>query len=243
MAHYDQAIGSVVTNARCHPRTARDHQTYDAPGEDAVNRRTWAALAGMPLLLAACGTNTASAPEAASHTMSDGSTMSGSMSGMHMTGKVDPKLAIKAGTRRSPSASARMICSGEIRQAIRNKLELSHLATGMHVWGDTIFSCSYRLPAGGDLRLSVKDLDAAGPGRAYFEQLRSRTPGARTIKGLAAFGFPAFESARGDTVFLKDHKTLWVDASRLTGADLPPGTSRQDASYGIAAAVIACWTE
>jgi hypothetical protein len=44
-------------------------------------------------------------------------------------------------------------------------------------------------------------------------------------------------------VFLKDHKTLWVDATRVAASDLPEGTNRQDAAYGVAAAVIACWTE
>ena len=92
-------------------------------------------------------------------------------------------------------------------------------------------------------RLSVKDLDSAGPGRAYFDDLRRSLPVATTVKGVASYGFPAFETTHGDVVFLKDHKTLWVDAGRLTRADLPAGTSREDAAYGVAAAVIACWTE
>ena len=68
-------------------------------------------------------------------------------------------------------------------------------------------------------------------------------PRPRTIHGLADLGFPAFETAHGDAVFIKDHKTLWVDASRLADSDLPRGRSREDVAYGVAAAVIACWTE
>jgi hypothetical protein len=60
---------------------------------------------------------------------------------------------------------------------------------------------------------------------------------------MAGFGFPSFETPRGDVVFLKDHKTLWVDATRLARSDLPDGATRAHVAYGVAAAVIACWTE
>jgi hypothetical protein len=60
---------------------------------------------------------------------------------------------------------------------------------------------------------------------------------------MASFGFPAFETPRGDVGFIKDDKTLWVDATRLSGGDLPTGQTRQDVAYGVAAAVIGCWTE
>jgi hypothetical protein len=60
---------------------------------------------------------------------------------------------------------------------------------------------------------------------------------------MASFGFPAFETPRGDVGFIKDDKTLWVDATRLRATDLPKGRTRQDVAYGVAAAVIGCWTE
>ncbi len=96
---------------------------------------------------------------------------------------------------------------------------------------------------GARLRLSVEDLDQAAPGRAAFDRLRSRLGGGRRITGVASFGFPAFETNGGNVVFLKDHKTLWVDASGVPRAALPPGISRVGAAYGVASAVIACWTE
>ena len=43
-------------------------------------------------------------------------------------------------------------------------------------------------------------------------------------------------------VFRKDHKTLWVDAGRLSRGGLPTGMSRTDVAYGVAAAVVACWS-
>ena len=60
---------------------------------------------------------------------------------------------------------------------------------------------------------------------------------------MANFGFPAFETRRGDVVFIKDHKTLWVDASRLAPERLPADLTPADVAYGVAAAVIGCWTE
>ena len=136
-----------------------------------------------------------------------------------------------------------MICGQEIRASVQHSLELSRAPEGVHSWAHRLYRCTYRLADGGQLRMSVKDLDSSGPGRAYFDRLRSSTPGADTIPGVAAFGFPAFESPEGDVVFMKDHKTLHVDASRLTSADLPSGMTREVAAYGVAAAVIACWTE
>lgn len=113
---------------------------------------------------------------------------------------------------------------------------------GLHTWHDALYSCSYQL-AGGDLRLSVKDLDAATSGRAYYTRLHRDLRGASEIRGLANFGLPAFQTPDGDVVFLKDHKTLWVDATGLAATDLPAHTSREDIAYSIAAAVIGCWTE
>jgi hypothetical protein len=207
-----------------------------------VKKRLALTVAAVPLLFTACGGGSSSTT--ATHVMPNGSTMSGaSMSAMPgMTGmKASPGAKDSGQGGGGPSESASLICGSEIREAVEHTLRLSHEPVGLHAWQNRVFSCTYQLR--GDLRLSVKDLDTAGPGRAYFDHLRSRLPGATTITGLEAFGFPAFETAHGDVVFLKDHKTLWVDASRLRTADLRSGQSREDAAYGVAAAVIACWTE
>lgn len=176
-------------------------------------------LAGFPLLLTGCGSS--SMP---------GETASGdAMSGDRASGS-------------APSETASMICGAEIRGVVAHTLTLQHAPRGLPSWSHRLYRCSYLLGAG-ELRLSVKDLDTAAPGRAYFDALKRRIPGATPVAGLGNFGFPAFQSAQGDMVFLKDHKTLWVDASRLDGSHLPSGMSRQDVAYGVAAAVIACWTE
>jgi hypothetical protein len=207
-----------------------------------VRARLAVAVAAVPLLLSACGSGSSS--PAAEHVMADGSTMSGSsMPGM--AAPSDDTMAahdaVDAGSGR-PSASASMICGAEIRDGVRRVFQLPKSPMGLHSWSHRTYRCTYPL-AHGDLRMTVKDLDSAGPGRAWFDRLRGRLAGASPIAGLASFGFPAFESPQGDVVFLKDHKTLWVDATRVPAADLPQGTNRQDAAYGVAAAVIACWTE
>jgi hypothetical protein len=141
-----------------------------------------------------------------------------------------------------PSQTATMICGDEIRSTVQRTFALTSPPRSSHTWADGLFSCTYELPHG-MLRLSVKDSLTMKPGRAYFQQLRRRLEGASTIRGVPSLGFPAFETPQGDTAFLKDGKTLRVDASSLPTSTLPAGFSRQDASYAIASAVIACWTE
>jgi hypothetical protein len=143
-----------------------------------------------------------------------------------------------------PSEPAAMICSDEIKDAVRRTFVLDAEPTGAPQWSarDRLFSCTYRLPEG-RLRLSVQDATQQRVGRAYFDRLRGTLPGARTVTGMDNFGFPAFQAASGQVVFLKDGKTLQVDASSLPEAALPAGYSRAEAAYSVASAVVACWTE
>jgi hypothetical protein len=210
-----------------------------------VRARLAVTLAAVPLMLSACGGGASST--GSEHLMPDGSMMDGSsMAGMDRsaTPSHDAGMAHDAGAAgsRRPSATASMICGSEIRDAVRRVFQLEKAPMGLHSWSHRTYRCSYPL-AHGDLRMSVADLDSAGPGRAFFDRLRGRLVNPSPIAGVAGFGFPAFETPQGDVVFLKDHKTLWVDATRVASSDLPRGTDRQDAAYGVAAAVIACWTE
>jgi len=63
------------------------------------------------------------------------------------------------------------------------------------------------------------------------------------IEGLANLGFPAYESADGLVVFLKDNMTLQVDARQLTDKIGPHDVTRTAFSYEIATTILACWTE
>jgi hypothetical protein len=207
-------------------------------GIGTVKARVAIGLAVVALVSSGCGATSSSAGGAMAG-MPGGN--DASMSGMSGLSGMDMSSAAPVAAGPTPTAS--MTCGDEIRAAVQHTLELSRAPEGIHSWAHRLYRCTFRLAGGGELRMSVKDLDSAGPGRAYFDRLRASTPGAKSIVGLAAFGFPAFESAEGEVVFIKDHKTLEVDASRLTPTDLPSGITREVAAYGVAAAVIACWTE
>jgi hypothetical protein len=148
------------------------------------------------------------------------------------------------GSTSHPSNPAAMICGPEIRAAVGRTFALTGKPVSTPHWStsDRVFSCTYQLPQG-RLALSVQDSLDAKQGRTYFEGLRRRLSGATPLRGMENFGFPAFTTATGRVVFLKDGKTLQVDASALPARALPMGYSREDAAFSVASAVIGCWTE
>ncbi len=195
-----------------------------------------ATLATVALLATGCGSTTTHQAGPAGHHATPGQSGQSGMAGMPGMSAAD----MKAG--RAPSKTASMVCGAEIRGAVKRTFALSHAPSSTHTWSHRLFTCTYALP-GGPLRLSVKDLTDRKAGRAHFDGLRSSLAGARRIAGMASLGFPSFETASGNVVFLKDGKTLRVDATRVSRSALPAHFSRQEAAYGVAAAVIACWTE
>lgn len=148
------------------------------------------------------------------------------------------------GSSTTPSQPARMICSAEIRDAVERTFALTRPVTGQGSWKveDRTYSCTYRLPAG-HLRLTVQDALEKSDGAAYFTTLRGQLPSGRTIRGVEGFGLPSLQTPAGQVAFLKDGKTLVVDASALTTTRLPKDYSRSDVAYAVAAAVVACWSE
>lgn len=207
------------------------------------------------LVLGGCGggsgTHSGSTRPSGTMTMPDGTVMSsGQMAGMgtskpggSTSGTSGSARASMAGmhARSGPSAAAAMICSNDTRGAVRRTFELSAEPTSTKSWSQKTFRCVYRLP-GGELKLAVKDLSNLRAGHTYFERASASLPGSRAIHGLQALGHPAFETATGQVGFLKDGKTLLVDASGVPAQDLPRGIGRTTAAYGVAAAVIACWS-
>lgn len=156
-----------------------------------------------------------------------------SMAGMDMGGSDD-----------APSTSAAMICSDEIAAAVTTTFALPSTPSRSDDWTDLLYTCSYSLPQG-ELTLTVKDSADEQSGLVYFKHFRTKldvTNGVHAIKGLAGLGLPSFESDNGHVVFVKDGKTLHVDASglELTGQG---SAGRTEAAYQIATDVIACWSE
>ena len=143
-----------------------------------------------------------------------------------------------------PSKPAAMICSDETRDAVRRTFALSSAPSSTHSWNkqQMLYSCVYDV-RGSRLTLSVYDAMDVAAGRSHFDRLRLRLTGVHALRGVQALGFPSYQSAGGHVVFLKDGKTLDVDAGRLPASALPKGFSRTEAAYGVASAVIACWTE
>ena len=196
------------------------------------------AIAGLiGLLVSGCGH--AGSPHA-SQAASGSPPPSSSSAPDDMTGMGGMNMSDPAGA--GPSSVARMVCSDEIKHATKRAFALPGDPSTSHRWKDGIFACTYHL-AGGPLVVSVNDATDHKKGQAFFNRLRSNLPTAAPIKGVEAFGFPAFQTRAGDVAFLKDGKTLHVDATRVANATLPPQFSREDVAYAVAAAVIACWTE
>lgn len=144
-----------------------------------------------------------------------------------------------------PSSSATMVCEeSEIRDAVKRAFQMSATPTSTHAWSAStrLYSCRWSVPHG-TLRLTVQDATDPVAGRGYYRRLHDDLAGVRPIRGMDSFGFPAFDTAAGDVVFLKDGKTLHVDATRLPSSSLPPRFSRSEVAYSVASAVIGCWTE
>lgn len=204
---------------------------------------TGLALAGLLAALTACGTAPKASPSGMM-TMPDGTVMSSSqMSAMpsapSTSGTSD---AMAAGSGAGPSATAKMVCSDEIASAVLRNLSVRTAPPRHAAWLNQTYSCTYTLP-GGSLRLSVKDLSSVNAGRAWFDALRKQSVHPETIQGMSNLGFPAFQTPTGEVAFLKDGKTLLVDAGQVPSELVPPGSTRTGVAYGVAAAVIACWKE
>ncbi|MGI8612721.1 MAG: hypothetical protein ACR2KL_02045 [Nocardioidaceae bacterium] len=155
------------------------------------------------------------------------------MAGMDMGG---------ASAAAGPSAPARMICGSEVRSDVQRILALDALPDATPSWADRIYTCNYRLPVG-PLVLSVQDAMETDAGHRYFTGLRAQLGPTQPLRGLLGLGLPAYETNNGTVVFLKDGKTLTVDATHLPRAAGPDGQSRTEVAYAIAADVVACWSE
>ncbi|MGM1028382.1 MAG: hypothetical protein ACQEWM_00775 [Actinomycetota bacterium] len=201
-------------------------------------RTSWlTAIAVAALLLTGCASPSASAPESrapeASHTMPDGTVMTGAEHGAHGSGHE---------AAAEPSAAAAMICEGQVTGAIASMLRLPGDAPSTSTWNEPTFTCTYDVD-GAPLMLSVHDATDLEVGAAHFDELQGSVEGARDIEGLLALGMPSFTTDAGTVAFLRDGKTLVVDATRLP-AELADGTmTRDEVAYAVASAVLVCWTE
>ncbi len=141
-----------------------------------------------------------------------------------------------------PSATAAMVCGDEISEDVETALQLKTAPPTSSTYVDQLFSCTYQLQ-GGPFVLSVKDTTTVPAATAYYDAVRRSHPDAKTITGVESLGLTSFETPSGVVMFLKDDKTLTVDATRLPAANGPADLSRSDLAYQIATDVIGCWRE
>lgn len=225
------------------------------------SRRSLHALsAGLLILLTACSATDASMTSASDRprspqqsmspgtSMSPGSSMSPMSPGMTMSpgssmSPMSPGMSMAdAAKTNGPSPTARMICGNEVRGDVARIFTAAALSSGTATWADRLFSCAYQLPEG-KLVLSVKDSPTTHAGHEYFVGTQQRAEGAKPLGGLLDLGLPSYETPDGTVVFLKDGKTLRVDASQLPPRTGAQQKSRGDLAYAVAAAVVACWSE
>ncbi len=140
-----------------------------------------------------------------------------------------------------PSAAAQMICTDETKTNLAASLALPAPPQSADSWVDRLYTCSYALPAG-KFVLSVKESDSPASARAYFDALQKKLGETEEIQGLSNLGLPAYKTADGNVVFVKDNMTLQVDGTGLTKTVGPHGVSRTELSFEIATAILGCWT-
>lgn len=217
------------------------------------SRKMLGALAAASLLMAGCAAPAAGSPDAstpashnpsaevshasspqASHTMPDGTVMSGAEHGAHQPGAQNPQ---------GPSEAARMVCEGQVVDSVADVLGLDVELTPSSSWDEPMFTCTYEVD-GGPLVLSVHDAADVATGEKHFAKLQQSFANAEEIKGMASLGMPSFSTGDGTVAFLRDGKTLLVDATALPGELGPNGSkSQHGAAYAIASAVLVCWVD
>lgn len=225
-------------------------------------RTTWTttlAASGLALaLLSGCGA-AADEPAAAgegsggsggsgeTHVMPDGSVMSGSEhvhDDSHSHGESDAHEGDGGAAEDTvgPSETASMICGGQVAADVQRLTGLDELPEPASTWQSPMFRCTFEL-AEGPLILSVHDVEDEAAGMEHFEARRAALAPAKELEGMYGLGLPAFQTPDGSVAFIRDGKTLEVDATALATGMGPDGSLDQsDLAYAVATSVLACWT-
>jgi hypothetical protein len=127
--------------------------------------------------------------------------------------------------------------------AVANVLGLGSEVSPSSSWEDPMFTCTYEID-GQPLVLSVHDATSQAEGDAYFAGLQNSIDSAATIEGTLSLGMRSFSTGDGIVAFMRDGKTLLVDATALpVGLGAEKTTTQSQAAYSIATAVLVCWVE
>ncbi len=152
---------------------------------------------------------------------------------------MEPGIEHSEMTHSTPSEAAQMVCSADIQDSIAAVLGLPSVPDPADDFADGLYTCAYDV-AEGSLVLSVMESVDPDAAAAHAETVKSSFDSVADIEGLANLGLPAYETADGVVVFVKDNMTLQVDA-REAPSDLQPEVSRTHIAYQVATNVLACW--
>ena len=204
-------------------------------------------LAATGLLLAGCASTHALTPNRGEASASATSSMQGmsmapgqSMSGMtkvpaqSVPGTAVPP-AVAVGT---PTATALMICSNDIKAKVKQVLTLPGQPRTTSSFANQIYTCTYDLPVG-PLLLSVQHSPTKTAANAYYSSIRTTMGPTDVLIGL---GDKAYGAPTGIAVVLKDTETLVVDARGLPPVFGADQQKRTDLANEIASDVLGCWT-
>lgn len=195
------------------------------------HRTALATVALAALALTGCAApDTASSGDGTSHdthTMPDGTAMHGS------------EHEATAG----PSPAASMICDGQVVDAVATIVGPENPPEPDATWAAPLYTCTFDID-GQPLELSVHDATDLSAGDEHFAALRDSYGDAEDIEGMLGLGLPSFATPDGIVAFLRDGKTLLVDATALPG-ELGPDRNRtqQQVAYALASSVLVCWVQ
>ena len=187
-------------------------------------------LLAVPLLLAGCAGADATSDAAAAAPPSSRSASPSSADGHagHEAGhEADDQ----------PSATAAMICGGDVVDDVTRALSLTAPPATGSTWADQLFTCDYALPMG-SLELAVKESPDPAAAARYFEERQAELGDTTPARGL---GERAFSTPTGTVVVIKDAMTLTVDATALPEVFGDNGQRRSAFAYEVASIVLGCW--
>ena len=196
-----------------------------------MSTRLWrTGLLAVPLLLAGCAGADATS-DAAGATPSSNQSASPSPGDDHAGGHADHQ----AGDQ--PSATAAMICGGDVLGDVTQALSLTAPPATDSTWADQLFTCDYSLPMG-PLELSVKESPDPAAAARFFEERQAELGDTTPALGL---GERAYSTPTGTVVVIKDAMTLTVDATGLPEVFGDNGQRRSAFAYEVASIVLGCW--
>ena len=140
--------------------------------------------------------------------------------------------------RNTPPASARMICSDEIRGEMAGALGLDSLPAPASSWADHVYTCIYTLPVGRAV-LSVEVTPSPTAAQSRLAALRTGLGATTEQPGLGEAGWSA---PNGTVLAVKDNMVLTVDPTGLPDDLGPVHEHRVDFAVVIAAGIFSCWT-